>query len=740
MALESLTRFLEEAENGKQPLDAQDIVRDYHPTLTVKELLHLYRIMMLSRRLDDRELFLQRQNQAWFTISAAGKEAAQAAAGLALRPTDPLWGYYRDRTICLMRGATARESIMQALAAAADIWSGGRQMPAHWSDPGKAIVSYSSPVGAQIIPSAGLAEAIAQTPKLIGSGRFPADAVVYTATGDATTAEGEFYEGLRTAINTRCPLIVHVMDDGFGISTPVSEQVPGGDLMSLFRGWPCLEVIENDGLSVRASYDAFVRAAQLCRSGRGPVLLRSKVLRLYSHSSTDDMRKYRPLHEVRIEIEERDPLLRYAQELVAYGIASPRELQQIGREVDTEILRAVDEVLPLPKTDVGRLTSNIYAYDPERARAAYAEATRGRTSAYAGKSLVMVEAITSCLAELMEAHPGIVMWGEDIADLSKEAFRRYPGLEGKGGVFGATKGLQRKFGPDRVMNAPIAEATILGRACGHAIQGFLPIVEIQFRDYLNPGWQQLTDQIATLYWRSNGSYACPMVIRMAYGGYLGGAGALWHSESANGPLMHYPGLRLCVASNPEDAVGLLRGAAFCGDPVLYGEPKARYRLRDDFMDRKYPGLDHVLWPGTSRRYDDGGDLAILTYGTTASLCFRASQMLQRQGIRTRMIDLCWLSPLDEKAILEAADECGLVLIVEEDRRICGAGAAIADVIYRDRSLRRRVDVERLASLDCRVCYGPVGERAVLPQVEQIIKAAQDLARSGRRQGGPPAGP
>jgi len=742
MARDALSRYLEQAgerlgwkqfvrhawgqtvhENGHH-----EVLSRYHRHLTIDTLLEMYRGMVTSRRLDDRELMLQRQGQAWFSASTAGKEAALAAAAKALRPTDPLWGYYRDRTLSLMRGQTAREMLMQTVAAAADPASGGRQMPEHWGSPELGIIIGASPVGLQCIPAAGLAEALAATKKLIGRGRYPSDAIVYSSLGDGTTAEGEFYESLRAAINSRAPLLVHLMDDGFGISVPVSEQVPGGDLVALFRGWPNLAVIENDGTDVRASFDAFTRAAHLCRTGHGPVLLRSKVLRLYSHSSTDDMKKYRPREEITIEVEERDPILKFARELVEYGIASPQELQETLRQVDAEILDAVDDVLKLPKTDASRLLANVYSYDPPKARAAYAEATRGRKAPRAGETLVMADAINACLFELMEILPNVVMWGEDIADLSRDEFVKHPGLEGKGGVFGITKGLQRRFGPDRVSNSPIAEASIVGRACGWSVQGFLPIVEVQFRDYLNPAWQQLVDQVATMHWRSDGHFACPMVIRMAYGGYLGGAGAIWHSESANGPILNHPGLRLCVPSNPQDAPGLLRAAAFCGDPVVFGESKSRYRLRDEFMERKYPDADFVLWPGTSRQYGDGKDLAILTYGTTTTISYRVMQMLSSEGIRARLLDLCWLNPLDAESIRSAADDCGQVLIVEEDRRTCGAGAAIADVIYRDRALRRRVDVERIAAKDCRVSYGPVGERAVLPQPEEILRTARELVK------------
>jgi 2-oxoisovalerate dehydrogenase E1 component len=746
MALEALTRYLERVAGragwkqivehswGDSPLKNghHEVLKAYHPEITIGDLFHVYRTMIVSRKLDDRELMLQRQGQAWFSASCAGKEAALCALGLQIRPTDPLWGYYRDRALILMRGMTPREMLMASVASAGDPSSGGRQMPEHWSDSTRAICPYLSPVGANVIPAAGLAEAIQLSDKLLdGQGRYPGDSVVYTATGDGTTAEGEVYEGLRAAMNARAPLLFHLMDDGFGISVPVSEQVPGGNLGKLFSGWPGLTYLWNEGLDFRRSYDTFKKALEICRSGRGPVMVHSKVLRLYSHSSTDDMRKYRPREDCSIEIEERDPVVTFAREIVEYGIASPSELQQINADVDAEILRAVDDVLNLPKTDVSRFMSTIYNYDPPKAQAAYAEATKGQKSPSAGKTLVMADAINASLNELMEVRPDIVMWGEDVADLSKEHFRRNE-LEGKGGVFGITKGLQRKYGPDRVSNSPIAEASIVGRASGWSIQGFLPIVEVQFRDYLSPAWQQLVDQVGTLRWRSDGRFSNPLVIRMAYGGYLGGAGAIWHSESANGPILHYPGIRLCVPSNAEDAAGLMRAAAFCGDPVVYCESKSRYRFRDEFMERKYPDWDFVLWPGTSRRYGDGKDIAILTYGTSTTLCFRAMQMLEADGIRARMIDLCWLNPLDTNAIRSAADDCGLVLIVDEDRRTCGAGAAIADVIYRDRDLRRRVDVERIATKDCRVSYGPVGERAILPQADEILRTARDLIKSRKR--------
>src|SRR5262245_46598127 len=351
LGLERLVRFLEEARDsgtGEQALraawkadkangDRARTIPRFHRTLTVGDLLDIYRVMYLSRQVDHRETMVQKQGHAWFCIFGAGKEAALAAAGKALRRTDPIWGYYRDRAICLMRGMTARDMLLQAVAAAEDPSSSGRQMPDHWGHDQLAIISQASPTGAQCIPAVGLAEAVAKTKTLIASGRFPADAVVYASIGDAATAEGEFYEAMRAAILNRAPVVMHIEDDGYGISVPASEQVPGGDVMALFRGWPELRVLEVYGLAVRDCYDPFVDAVAHARARRGPVLLRSRVLRLMSHSGTDDMKKYRTATEIAIDFE-RDPIARYASELIAHGVATPDELLAINAAVDAEVV------------------------------------------------------------------------------------------------------------------------------------------------------------------------------------------------------------------------------------------------------------------------------------------------------------------------------------------------------------------------------------------------------------------
>ena len=731
--MESVLTFLKE--KAAEPL-WQDVVRaswgradmldgqsnrtwpDYHDTLTKGRLLEIYRIMVLSRRLDDREIVLQKQAQCWFSISGAGKEATLVSAGLLLRRTDPICPYYRDRALVLARGVTTREMLMEAVAAAADPASGGSQMPAHFGHAPLAIISQTSPTGSNALPASGLAEAMLKARLIPQDLKYPRDSVVYVSVGDATCSEGEVYEAIKNAALWRAPLLVHLEDDGYGISVPLSEQHPGGDPSRALGAFAGLRTLRFDGTDLRASWRAWEDAIDHARGRRGPVLLHAKVARLYSHSSTDDQKKYRTAADVRWE-HERDPIERFARELVGYEIAHPNELLEIHASIEAEISAAQQEVLALPKTDTTTLTATSYQYDPARTAAEFAR--RGIRSESAGKRMTMAESITACQAELFAADPRFVAFGEDIADFSLRNFRYKDHLDGKGGVFGLTKGLQKKFGPDRVFNAPIAEASIVGRAIGYSLAGFLPIVEIQFRDYLNPAWQQLVDEAATMAFRSNGAFHCPMVIRMSYGGYLGGAGAIWHSESGVGPLMNYPGLRLCVPSNARDAVGCLREAAYSGDIVLFMEPKALYRRRDPFLDVDYPAPDYRVPLGTSRVYGDGKALTIVTYGNTAPICHRALKELD-----ARMIDLLWLAPLDEAAIREHALATGKLLIVDEDRRAGGAGATIADAILKDRDARRRVEIARVAAKDCRVSYGPVGEAAVLPQIEDVLEGAREL--------------
>lgn len=729
-----LTRFLEEtrARTSAGGTNGTAKTSRYHPSLSSHDLLDIYRLMYTSRRCDDLELALLKQGKAWFSISGAGTEACCAAAGKILRPTDPICPFYRDRATVLARGVTPYELFLELVAAADDPASGGHNMPAHWGHKRLAIIPQTSPTGSQCLPAQGLAEAIVKTPRVLKQGTYPSDAVVYTSLGDASTNQGEVYEALKAATATRSPVIFHIIDNGWGISVPTYESFAQDDVSEYFASWPNLLRLKIDGTNVRESWDAFHQAVQHTRSRRGPALVHSSVVRLYSHSASDDQKKYRLKSDIQKD-EERDPLPKFARELVAFGIATAEHLLDLNQKIDVELRQAQVKALEQPRTDPARLELSTYNYDKARSAALYQKYTAGRKSKYAGQLFVMAEAINRALEEQMEADPRLVMWGEDIADLHAKYFQTHEEeLEGKGGVFGVTRGLQRKLGADRVWNSPLAEATIVGKAMGFSLQGYLPVPEVQFRDFINPAWQQLIDEVSTLSFRSNGNFSSPMVIRCASGGYLLGAGAIWHSEVGAGQIMAHPGLRVAVPSNARNAAAAIRGAIYSGDPVLFLEPKALYRRKGGYFDTPFPDFDAVAWPGEGTEvYGEGEDLTIVTYGNTAPLCHEALGELKKQGVNARLLNLVWLFPLDEETIRRHADETGLMLIVEEDKRRCGAGTHIADAIYSDRALRRRVDVERLAAKNTRVSYGPIGEAATLPQLPDIIRTAVDFVKSAR---------
>lgn len=741
MSLTELRRYLEEARgttttsalesywNLKGPMNGglDRKIPHYHPRLRHRDVIQVYRAMYTSRRCDDYELSFLKRGLAWFTISAAGAEAVLAAAGKALRNTDPMCPYYRDRTTCLIRGVTPYEMFLEALACADDPASGGHQMPAHWGHEPLGIISQTSPTGSQCLPALGIAEAVTRTRAIMGSGRFPNDAVVYVSIGDASINQGEFYESVKQAVLSRSPLVVHVLDNGWGISTPDYEQHGDFDPGDFFKRFPGVTYLRCDGTDFRQSFDALSAAVERCRSGRGPVLVHSKVVRLYSHSASDDQRKYRTPSDVGVE-EERDPIPKFARELIRFDLASAEDLLRINEEIEAELRDAADRALKQPKTDVERIEVCIHNYDKANSKKQYEKYVAGRKSKYAGQNLVMAEAINRAISELMETDKRIVMWGEDIADVHQKYLKISDSLEGKGGVFGVTRGLQKAY-PGRVWNAPLAEASIVGKAMGYSLQGFLPVIEVQFRDFLNPAWQQLVDEIATLSFRSNAKWRAPMVIRMASGGYLLGAGAIWHSELAAGPLLYHPGLMVAVPSNARNAAAAIRGAIYSGDPVVFLECKALYRRRGGWFDTPYPDFDYVAWPGEGTEiYGEGKDLTLISWGNTTPICIEAMKPLEGQGVKTRLVNLVWLHPLDEKSVRTHAEATGKVLIVDEDRRRCGASSHVADAIYGDRALRRKVDVERLCSKNSRVPYGAGGEQYVLPQVQDVVRTALELVK------------
>ena len=681
----------------------------------------VYRTMLLSRRLDDKEIQLKNQSRTYFQISAAGHEAIQTAAGMTLRAGhDWFFPYYRDQTLCLALGVTPLDMLLASVAADADPSSGGRQMPAHWSSPQLHIVSPSSCCATQCLHAVGAAEASAigrrlpELAKVIG-GR--GDEVAYVALGDGSTSEGEFWESLNTACTQRLPVIYVIEDNGYAISVPVEVQTPGGDISHLVESFPGLRVIRVDGTDVAASFAAMREAAEYARGRSGPVLVRAAVTRLYSHSMTDDDRAYRSAAERKDE-EARDPLTRCAAVLEERSLATVEELAKIGADVDREIEEAVDRALAAPQPDPGTATRYVYSPSVDPASSRFEAAVAANDP-----PITLIAAINRTLKEEMARDPRLVIFGEDVADASRTDVLSE--VAGKGGVFKATLGLQRSYGETRVFNSPLAEANIVGRAIGMAIRGLKPVVEIQFFDYIWPAMMQIRDELTMLRYRSNNAYSCPVVIRVPIGGYLRG-GSLYHSQSGESIFAHCPGLRIAFPSNAEDACGLLRTAIRCDDPVLFLEHKHLYR--QTYNKAAYPGPDYTLPFARSAVRREGADVTVVTWGALVQRTLLAAEQARQAGIDVRVVDLRTIAPFDWEGIAAAVKLTSRVVIAHEDQLTCGFGAELAARIAGELFEYLDAPVKRVGALDCPVAYSPVLEQTILPQTADILQAIREVAR------------
>jgi 2-oxoisovalerate dehydrogenase E1 component len=667
------------------------------------QLIRAFRIMHLARRLDDREITLKRQNKIFFQVSGAGHEAVQVAAGMVLRPGhDWFYPYYRDRALCLALGVTPFEMLQQAVGAAGDPASGGRQMPSHWGHPRCHIVSGSSATGTQFNQAVGCAEAS----RYRGRG----DEVTLVAAGDGATSQGEFWEALNAACLERLPLLFLIEDNGYAISVPVEFQTAGGSISSLVAGFTGLLRQEVDGTDFLASFRAMKTAAEYCREGRGPALVHARVIRSYSHSLSDDERLYKTEAERQAEAE-RDPLLRFPKFLADEGVADAHALQRITHEIDQEVLEATEQALgeepPAPSSALSRLYSE--TVDPTSDE--FDAAPR-----FLGEPKTMVDLINATLREEMRRNPDMVVFGEDVADCSRE--KNLSEVKGKGGVFKVTHGLQREFGANRSFNTPLAEASIVGRAIGMATRGLKPVAEIQFFDYIWPAMMQLRDELATLRWRSNGGFSCPAVIRVPIGGYLSG-GAIYHSQSGEVTFTHIPGLRVAMPSNALDACGLLRTALRADDPVLFLEHKRLYR--EPYNRSPHPGEDFTIPFGRARIVKPGNNLTVITYGALVQKALVAAAQVERRTPRAsiEIIDLRTLAPYDWQAIRTSVEKTSRVMVAHEDCLSWGYGAEIAARIAGELFHRLDAPVRRVGALDTWVGYHPRLEAAILPQSEDL---------------------
>jgi 2-oxoisovalerate dehydrogenase E1 component len=701
----------------------QPQIEKYHG-LDRDTMLKIYRLMHLSRRIDDKEIQLKAQNKIFFQISGAGHEAINVASGLALKPAyDWFFPYYRDRAFALTLGVTPAEMLLQAAGAAEDPSSGGRQMPSHWGSPRLNIVSRSSPTGTQFLQAVGCAEANYRA-ELIGNpsvvAGFQPDSIVYVSAGDGTTSEGEFFESLNTACNLKLPVLYVIEDNGYAISVPVEVQTAGGSISKLVRGFPDLYIDEVDGCDPVASYAAITKAVEYCRERRGPALVHAHVIRPYSHSLSDDERLYRPAAELEDETQ-RDPIRTFGDYLLREGLATDAELKRILEEVDDEINKAADYAVDAPKP--ARDSATLYVHSPDVDPTSSAFDTEA-TAPGEGDQKTMLDLINACLNDEMARDERILVFGEDIADCSRE--ENIEKVKGKGGVFKVTFNLQRRFGSTRVFNTPLAEANIIGRAVGLAVRGMKPIPEIQFFDYIWPAFQQLRNEVPLMRWRSNNGFKCPMVIRVACGGYLKG-GAIYHSQCSEVLFTHTPGMHVVMPSNALDAMGLLRTAIRCDDPVMFLEHKHLYRQTHN--KGVNPGPDFMIPFGKARVVREGSDVSVITYGATVYRSAVAANKVQAEhDISTEILDLRSLSPYDWEAITRSVQKTGKVIVVYEDAEAWGYGAEIAARIADELFEYLDGPVRRIAALNCFVPYSPELEDEVLPQSDDIVSGIVELTR------------
>ncbi|MCX6121615.1 MAG: dehydrogenase E1 component subunit alpha/beta [Ignavibacteriales bacterium] len=664
--------------------------------LSKEDLIQAYRIMLLSRRMDDKQLMILKQGKSFFHIGGSGHEAAQIAAAAALRPGyDWAFPYYRDQAFVLKYGMTPQDIFLAALHRENDPTSGARQMPGHFGMKQLRIIAQSSPTGTQFLQAVGVALAVK---------REKLDEVVYVSSGEGATSEGEFYEALNWAAREALPVIFFIQDNKLAISVPVTAQTAGGSIYEVAKGFKGLERFQCDGTDIVETYVTMQKAVQHAREHKGPSLIHAHVVRLLPHSSSDDHRKYRTAEDIELD-RRRDPIPRLAHLLLEQGYL----LEDEADEMKEEVKRTVDDVaewaesqsLPDPSTVMNHLYGISHANPPKE----FVEPTHTRSK------IVMIDAINHALDEEMGINPKMVTFGEDIAD-------------GKGGVFTATKGLLTKYGSDRTFNSQLAEASIVGAAIGMALKGWTPVTEIQFGDYIWPAFMQIRNELSMMRYRSNGTWSCPLVIRVPIGGYI--HGGLYHSQSIEAFMAHIPGIRLAFPSTAADAKGLLKSSIRGDDPVIFMEHKALYR--QGYASTPEPDADYMLPFGVAAVRREGKDITIITYGAMVQQSLEAARAIESNGVSVEVIDLRTLNPLDEETIYQSVKKTNKVAVIHEDTLTGGFGAEIAALISTNCFEYLDAPVVRIAALDTPIPYSPPLEDAVLPNKQKILAALERLAR------------
>lgn len=663
--------------------------------LTNDQLIFAYKKMLLARLIDEKEMNLLKQGKILFHISGPGHEACQVAMAMAMKPAyDWAYPYYRDLAFSLAYGSTAKEIFCENMHRTEGPSSHGRQMPSHYGNKSLRIVGQSSPTGTQYLQAVGTA---------MGSRKEHNDEITYVSSGEGATSEGEFAEAVSWASREKFPVIFYVQNNKYAISVHVKDQIAGGSVAKLYCNYPNLKTFNIDGTNFVESFATAKEAVEYARAGNGPCLIEAECVRLFPHSSSDDPKKYMPLEEIEAD-KRRDPIPKFEKFLLEQKIVTQKDIEKFRAEIKHEVEEAADYAEAAESPTADTVKRNIFSPNIFVPKEGFVE------SEHKGSNIVMVDAINHALHEEMKRNPKMLVYGEDVAD-------------GKGGVFTATKNLTNKFGVERCFNSPLAEASIMGTAIGLAVRGFKPVVEIQFGDYIWPAFMQIKDELVHMRYRTDGDWSCPVVIRVAVGGFI--RGGLYHSQSIEGFFTHIPGLWVAFPSTAADAKGLLKTAIREDNPVLFCEHKGLYRQQ--FASSPEPDNDYCLPFGVAKVKKVGNDITIVTWGFMVQRSIEAARKMEEKGVNCEIIDLRTLCPWDKETVFNSVRKTGKVLVVHEDTKTGGFGAEIGMQIAEECFQYLDAPLARVAALDAPIAFAPALESSILPQEHHITSALEKLA-------------
>lgn len=663
--------------------------------LTKDDLLKALRYMMLARNSDEKHLALVKQGKSFFHIGCSGHECIQVAVASNMEQKDWAWTYYRDMALAYTKGMTTKDYFLLAFGKKDCLAAGGRQMPGHYGHPDHRMPTQSSPTGTQFLTAVGTA---------LASRKSGLDEFTYVASGEGTTSQGEFYEAVNWAHREKLPVLFCIQDNKFAISVKRDDQGMGGTVSDLFVGYKNLLKIHVDGTDYFKSTEAVREAVEYMRAGKGPVLIHADVERLLPHSSSDDHRKYRDLSTLEDAKNNRDCIAILSNYLIENKISTIEDINDLNNSVKQELNDSADWAWKQEDPVAEDSTKNNFADISTR------DLDYATSDPTTGNEIVMVDAINHALMEEMARNEKMLIFGEDVED-------------SKGGVFTATRGLSGAYGKERVFNSPLAEASIAGVALGLAINGYKPVVEIQFGDYIWPAFMQYKNEISAMRFRSDSNWSAPVVTRVAVGGYI--HGGLCHSQNIESIFSHVPGILIAYPSNALDAKGLLKTACRLQDPVLFCEHKGMYRL--PFAKTIEPDENFLIPFGKARKVKEGNDATIVTYGMCVKDSVNAVKKIEKEtGKSVEIIDLRTIVPWDKEMVLESVKKTGRVIVIHEDTQMSSVSGEIASTISDETFQWLDAPVKRLTAKDSHIPYHPVYENDVLPTEGKVYDRVLEL--------------